>query len=128
MTRTALSHIVFVDDEPDILELATISLSAIGKLSVTPRPTAKGLNDVLLREQPDLVVLDVMMPDIDGPSALLRMRHDARLAAIPAVFMTARIQPEEVREYKALGAAGVLPKPFDPMHLHERLREIWATC
>ena len=76
---------------------------------------------------PDLILLDVMMPGLDGPTTLRVMRNDPKLRGTPIVLMTARVQPREIEEYLALGAAGVIPKPFDPMKLGEQLGSIWAT-
>lgn len=74
---------------------------------------------------PDLVLLDVMMPAMDGPDTLRAMRRIESLAATPVVFMTAKAQPDEVASYRAIGAVDVIVKPFDPMSLCERIREIW---
>jgi len=75
--------------------------------------------------QPDLVLLDVMMPGLDGPGTLTRMRSDPALAQIPVVFMTAKAMPQEVARFRELGAAGVIAKPFDPMKLAQ---QVFAIC
>ena len=75
---------------------------------------------------PDLVLLDVMMPDMDGPATLRALRQLPGMAALPVVFMTAKVQPQEVAEYRARGALDVIAKPFDPMTLAAQVREIWA--
>ncbi len=72
--------------------------------------------------QPDLILLDVMMPVMDGPATLVRLREDARTASIPVIFMTARAQAREVDRFRSLGAVGVIPKPFDPMTLAASVR------
>jgi two-component system OmpR family response regulator len=72
-----------------------------------------------------LLLLDVMMPGMDGPSALLELRKRPQLKDIPAIFMTAKIQSIEIQEYKAIGVAGIIEKPFDPMTLAERIQEYW---
>jgi len=77
--------------------------------------------------RPDLVLLDVMMPGLDGPGTLTRMRSDPALAQIPVVFMTAKAMPQEVARFRELGAAGVIPKPFDPMKLAQQVFAIWET-
>ena len=74
---------------------------------------------------PDLILLDVMMPNMDGPETLERLRVFPTLAVTPVVFMTAKVQPQEVQAYLDLGAVGVIAKPFDPMILADQLREIW---
>jgi len=74
---------------------------------------------------PDLILLDVMMPEMDGPATLAKLRLGGASAAIPVVFMTAKAQPGEMRRYLELGAIGVISKPFDPMSLSAEIRAIW---
>lgn len=76
----------------------------------------------------DLILLDAMMPGMDGPETLARLRGLPETAATPVVFLTARVQPQEVAELRALGAVEVLAKPFEPMTLPDKLRQIWARC
>ena len=73
----------------------------------------------------DVIVLDVMMPNMDGPSTLLELRKLPELANTPAMFMTAKVQPQEIEYFKSLGALDVVPKPFDPMSLSSHIQEIW---
>jgi len=75
--------------------------------------------------KPDLILLDVMMPSMDGPSTLAALRQNKALDTIPIVFMTARVQPEVVEKYMELGAAAVVPKPFDPVHLAQQISDIY---
>jgi CheY-like chemotaxis protein len=74
---------------------------------------------------PDLVVLDVMMPGMDGPGTLAALRALPALARTPVVFMTAKVQPAEIAHFRSLGALEVIAKPFDPMRLADTIREIW---
>lgn len=74
---------------------------------------------------PDLILLDVMMPGMDGPATLQSLRADSATAAIPVIFLTAKVQPSEVAHYQALGALNVIAKPFDPMTLATQIRQIW---
>jgi CheY-like chemotaxis protein len=76
---------------------------------------------------PDLVLLDVMMPEMDGPSTLAALRELPGMARIPVVFMTAKVQFAEITYYKSLGAREVISKPFDPMLLSDQLRRIWQS-
>jgi len=83
--------------------------------------------EVIADFRPQLILLDVMMPGMDGPSTLREIRQNPDFATTPAIFMTAKVQPEEVKSYLALGAVSVIPKPFDPMVLSDRIREIWSA-
>jgi CheY-like chemotaxis protein len=117
MSKTVL----LIDDEPDIREVAQLSLGAVaGWEVVTAGGGAEGI-ELAATRQPDAILLDVMMPELDGPATLevLRERDDTR--AIPVLFMTAKAQAGELSRYASLGVAGVIPKPFDPMTLHERV-------
>jgi CheY-like chemotaxis protein len=76
---------------------------------------------------PDIVLLDVMMPGMDGPTTLQRLRELPGAADVPAIFMTAKVQPQEVESLKRAGALEVIAKPFDPMTLSDTIREIWRN-
>jgi CheY-like chemotaxis protein len=115
-------YVMFADDEPDIREIIDMSL-ALDPLFVL-RSCASG-NEALtmaLEWRPDLILLDVMMPVMDGPMTLAQLRQNRSTAPIPVVFMTARTQTREVERFKSLGAAGVIAKPFDPMALASDVR------
>lgn len=115
--------ILYVDDEPDIRELVEISLGLDDRNEVrTASGGAKAL-EVAAEWQPDLILIDVMMPEMDGPATLERLRASETTAHIPVVFMTARTQKYEIERFRSLGAAGVIPKPFDPMSLAESVRQ-----
>lgn len=76
---------------------------------------------------PQLIILDVMMPGMEGPETLREIRKLPEYASTPAVFMTAKVQADEIQSYLDGGAAGVIPKPFDPMTLSDRILEIWQS-
>ena len=124
MTRQ-LMNILYAEDEADIRAIAQIALEDIGLFSVrfcvNGREALEALNDYT----PDLILLDVMMPEMDGPTALNELRKIDACIDIPAMFMTAKIQANEVEEYKALGAIEVIAKPFDPMTLAETIKNSW---
>jgi CheY-like chemotaxis protein len=122
---TELRRVLCVEDEPDIRLVAQIALETVGGLQVTLCPSGLDAVATALSVQPDLVVLDVMMPGMDGPGTLQALRDEPRTAAIPIVFMTAKVQPSEVAHLKSLGALDVIAKPFDPMLLAAQLRAIW---
>jgi CheY-like chemotaxis protein len=122
-------RLLLVDDEPDIRQIARIALERIGGWTVVEACSAETAIDVVATESPfDAVVLDVMMPGLDGP-ATLRMLRDGRLApGTPVVFMTARAQLEDRQRLAALGAAGTIAKPFDPITLPAQLQQILDGC
>jgi DNA-binding response OmpR family regulator len=114
-----------VEDEPDIQAVAKLALEAIGGFDVLVCSSGKEALEKAAAFGPDLLLLDVMMPGMDGPSTLQALRAIADISTIPAIFMTAKVQPAEVAHYKKLGALDVIPKPFDPMALAGQVRSIW---
>jgi CheY-like chemotaxis protein len=118
-----VSRILYVDDEPDLREIAMLALSLDPGLEV--RTAAGGAEAIatVADWMPDLVLLDVMMPGMDGPSTLARMRENPRTAGLPVVFITARAQPRDLQLFATLDARGVIAKPFDPMSLAQQARE-----
>jgi CheY-like chemotaxis protein len=122
-----LSKILYVEDEPDIQTVAKIALEAVGGFTVCTCSSGQEALSKVLAFAPDLILLDVMMPGMDGPAALKALKAMPELASTPFVFMTAKVQPSEVEYFKSLGAVDVIPKPFDPMTLSEKVEEIWQT-
>lgn len=121
-----MTRILYVDDDPDIREVALMALELDGGLEV--RACASGA-DALAQAptfKPALILLDVMMPQMDGPATLAGLRADPRTAGVAVVFITARTQTAEVERLKGLGALGVIPKPFDPMTLADQARAFLA--
>jgi CheY-like chemotaxis protein/HPt (histidine-containing phosphotransfer) domain-containing protein len=118
---TAL-RVLHVDDEPDIREVVEFSLRLDPDL--VTRSCASGEEALTVADAwtPDIVLLDVMMPVMDGAATLVRLRENPRTADIPVVFMTARAQSRELDQLRSLGAVGVIPKPFDPMVLAASVR------
>ncbi|WP_339874075.1 response regulator [uncultured Brevundimonas sp.] len=121
-----LNHVLCVDDDPDILEVAKISLELVGGLTVTGLDSGTRCLAEAATVRPDLILLDVMMPGLDGPATLMALKADPGLDAMPVVFMTARVQEVEVQQYLAMGAVAVIPKPFNPMTLADQIKAIWA--
>jgi CheY-like chemotaxis protein len=120
--------VLIVDDEEDIRELVRISLERVGGLEVLSASSGEEGITVALAEHPDAILLDAMMPGLDGPQTLERLKANGATAAIPVVFLTGSVQEIEREGFMSLGAAGILPKPFDPMKLAEQLRSClgWA--
>ncbi|MDQ6693871.1 MAG: response regulator [Chloroflexota bacterium] len=125
MSKESLNRILFVEDESDIQAVARLALEAVGGFSVRICGSGKEALQEAPAFAPDLILLDVMMPGMDGPSTLKALRLLADTADTPVVFMTAKVQPNERGYYKELGAIGVIPKPFDPMTLSSTIRTIW---
>ncbi len=115
---------LLVDDDPDIRTIGRLSLANVGGLDVTLAGSGLEGIDLARSVKPDVILLDVMMPELDGPSTLQRLRADPVLRPIPVIFMTAKVQPHEVEQYRAMGAAGVIAKPFDPMTLADEVRRL----
>jgi CheY-like chemotaxis protein len=125
VNRALLKTVLYVDDEPDIREVVELSLGLANTLEIhTCESGQEALGD-MPAINPDLVLLDVMMPGLDGPATLQRMQNDERLAHIPVVFMTAKAMPQEVARFREMGAVAVIAKPFDPMRLSEQVFAIW---
>jgi two-component system OmpR family response regulator len=122
-----LRTILYVEDDPDIQSVAEMALVDLGGYAVSFCSSGTEALDTLDTWRPDLILLDVMMPGMDGPSTLAAIRADSDLAAIPVVFVTAKIQTQEVRAYQQLGAVDVIAKPFDPMLLASRVQSIWDS-
>lgn len=122
---SALQRILYVEDEPDIQAVARLALELVGGFTV--KVCSSG--EEALREAdafaPQMILLDVMMPVMDGPGTLKALRERPSLQSVPVAFMTAKVQPQEVAHYKALGALDVIAKPFDPMALASQVRGIW---
>jgi CheY-like chemotaxis protein len=120
-----LERILYVEDDDDIRTLAGFALKAVGGFTVEPCASGREALDKAPGFAPQLFLLDVMMPGMDGPTTLARLRALPGLEAVPAIFMTAKVQPQEVQRYKALGSLDVISKPFDPMTLSSGVRAIW---
>ena len=114
-----------MEDDPDIQEVTTLLLSEIGDFEVQ---ACNGAADGLAMARvfnPDLILLDVIMPGLGGQAALTAFRKMPETASTPVIFMTARVQPEQISEYRNLGSLGVIPKPFDPETLFDTIQEMW---
>ncbi|MGX5831731.1 response regulator [Mesorhizobium sp. 43Arga] len=118
------ARILYVDDEDDIREIAQMSLELEPEFEVRSCSSgAEALTDAAAWH-PDLILLDVMMPDMDGPETLKRLAASPLTASIPVAFITARTQTHQVERYLAMGAVGVIAKPFDPLALAGEVRKL----
>lgn len=120
-----LKRILYVEDEPDIQAVAEIALETVAGFTLKVCSSGEEAVAEAAAFAPDLLLLDVMMPNMDGPSTLLELRKLPELANTPAMFMTAKVQPQEIAHFKSLGAIEVIPKPFDPMSLGEQIKTAW---
>lgn len=127
MNATALRTVLYVDDEPDIRQIVQIALGLSNDLTVHTGESGAQALDLARKLHPDVVLLDVMMPGLDGPGTLHKMRSDPSIAHIPVIFVTAKAMPREVALFRELGAVGVIAKPFDPMQLVQQLRSLWES-
>ncbi|MGV8990825.1 MAG: response regulator [Thiobacillus sp.] len=127
MTK-ALNTILYVEDEPDIRTVAQLALETVGGFTVKLCGSGEEAVQAGPAFKPDLLLLDVMMPGMDGPTTLAALRKDPSMKDTPVIFMTAKVQPSEIQQYRELGALDVIAKPFDPMTLAEQVRSIWARA
>jgi two-component system, OmpR family, response regulator len=125
MKSRPLTSLLYVDDDADIREIVEMSLSLDGDLRVATSSSGEQALAAMRHAPPDLVVLDVMMPGMDGPTVLAHMRSDPALMGIPVIFMTAKANSQEVARFRGLSAIGVIAKPFDPMTLGNQVRTLW---
>ncbi|MBF9060110.1 response regulator [Rhodobacterales bacterium HKCCSP123] len=119
--------VLHVDDDEDILAIARLALEVVGGLSIMQCRSGVEAIEMACVKAPDIFLLDVMMPDIDGVDTLRRLRQIRSCRDVPAVFMTAKCSTEDRERLMATGAVAVISKPFDPMTLSSDLAEIWQA-
>lgn len=122
-----LEHILCIDDEPDIVDIIQMCLETVGGFKVSSCSSGIKAIEKVEEINPDLILLDVMMPEMDGPTTLKKLREKSLLSSVPIVFMTARVQPVEIQEYLKIGANAVIAKPFDPMTISSQIADIWKN-
>ncbi len=120
-----LRRILCVEDDADIRAIAEMALEMVGEFDVLICASGGDALDRVSDFAPDLIMLDVMMPGMDGPTTLQCLRANPVTAAIPVIFLTAKVQPSEIQYYQSLGALDVIAKPFDPMRLSDEVRRIF---
>ena len=126
MSPPTLRKILLIEDDEDIRQVSQLVLESLGTFEVATSPSGRDGIEQARHFAPDLVLLDVMMPELDGPDTLRAMRADPQLSGIAVVFMTAKAQPDEIAEYRSIGALDVIVKPFDPMALCDTIQSIWG--
>lgn len=124
---TELRRILYVEDEEDIQTLVRLSLENLSDYELRVCSSGEEALEAVLHFEPDLFLLDVMMPDMDGPTTLKELRKMSEFTKTPAVFITAKVQSHEVVKYKELGVLDVIEKPFDIVELPARLQTAWEN-
>ncbi|MDX2100313.1 MAG: response regulator [Leptolyngbyaceae cyanobacterium bins.59] len=127
MSSPGLVRILYIEDEPDIQAIARLALVAVGGFTVEICSSGQEALQMVTSFHPDLILLDVMMPEMDGPATLKALRTLPETTRTPVIFMTAKVQSHEVLQYKEMGAIDVISKPFDPMTLSSTICSIWAS-
>jgi len=125
MPDRPLNKICYVEDDEDIQRIVRMSLERVGKMTVEIVTDPLQAIGVMAAFKPDLVMLDWMMPGMDGPTLFKKMKEDPQTALLPVVFITAKAQSRDMAELMALGAVGTISKPFSPKDLPDQLRAIW---
>ena len=125
MPAQPLQRVCYVEDDEDIRKIVRMSLERIGKLTVEVVGDPMVAIEAMKAFKPELVMLDWMMPGMDGPTLYRKMREEPEVRDLPVVFITAKASEKELNELRALGAAGTISKPFSPRDLPTQLREIW---
>ncbi len=125
MPGNNLRKILLVEDDPDIQDVTTVLLAHVENFEVRACGTAAEALETAKSFDPDLILLDVMMPGLDGQGAFAAFRQMPATRSTPVIFMTARVQPREIMEYRELGSLGVIPKPFDPDTLARTIQGMW---
>lgn len=117
-------RILIIDDEDDIREVAQLTLEAVGGFEVF---TAESGSEGIIKaetEQPDAILLDVMMPEMDGITTFKQLQANSLTSNIPVILLTAKVQASDQRRFAELGIIGMVPKPFDPMTLTDQVAEV----
>ncbi len=118
-----MRRILIIDDEDDIREVAALSLEATAGWSVLTASSGAAGIELATAEQPDAILLDVMMPGVDGPTTFAHMQEIPAVAHIPVLLLTAKVQGVDQRRFAGLGLAGILVKPFDPLMLAQQISD-----
>jgi CheY-like chemotaxis protein len=127
MPAQPLTRICYVEDDEDIQRIVRMSLEKVGKMTVEVVGDPMVAIERMTAFKPELVMLDWMMPGMDGPTLFRKMREVPETKSLPVVFITAKASSRELEELKTLGALGTISKPFSPRELPEQLRALWNT-
>jgi two-component system OmpR family response regulator len=125
MPATPLNRICYVEDDEDIQRIVRLSLEKVGKMTVEVVSDPLVAIERITAFKPELVMLDWMMPGLDGPALFRKMREVAETKDLPVVFITAKASQRELDELRTMGALGTISKPFSPKDLPDQLRALW---
>ena len=127
MTTKPLERVCYVEDDEDIQRIVRMSLERVGKMTVEIVGDPMVAVDAIIRFKPDLVMLDWMMPGMDGPTLFRKLKEEPETKDLPVIFITAKATSAELAELRSLGALGAISKPFAPKDLPDQLRALWNT-
>ncbi len=119
-----MRRVLIIDDEDDIREVAALSLEATSKWKVLTACSGREGILTAAKEKPDAILMDVMMPEMDGPTTFKQLQQQSSTAGIPVLFLTAKVQGVDQRRFAGLGVAAVLFKPFDPLTLASQISKV----
>lgn len=125
MLHKELKKILLAEDDPDLKIIIELALKTLGNYELKICSSGKEALEALNEFDPDLILTDVMMPCVDGPTLLKTVKNDPKYANLPVIFMTAKVQYHEVEEYLKMGALKVIVKPFSPVTLSSEIKQAW---
>jgi len=125
MSESTLSRILYVEDDPDIREIVRMALETLGRFEVAACDSCADALSLIDEFSPELLLLDVMMPDVDGPATLRVLRERVSAESAPAIFITAKVEAGDIKRYREMGVLDVIIKPFDTMVLSGQIEQIW---
>lgn len=120
-----LKKILYAEDEPDVQIIVEMIIQSMSDYEIKICSNGRELLECVENYDPDLILLDVMMPEMDGPTTFKNLQLNEKTKKIPIIFMTAKAQTHEVKLFKETGVIGVITKPFDPVMLCSNITEIW---
>ena len=121
----SLNRILLVEDDVDIQVITKMALETGGGFTVQVCSSGRDAIEKAPVFKPDIILLDVMMPQMDGPTVLKELCEIPEVKSVPVIFLTARSQPKEIEKFKKMDIVGIISKPFDPMTIAEKVKNIW---
>jgi DNA-binding response OmpR family regulator len=125
MSEPTLSRILYVEDDADIREIVRMSLEKLGQFQVAACDSCAAALSLVDEFSPELLLLDVMMPEVDGPATMRLLRERASAESAPAIFITAKVEAGDMQRYRKIGVLDVIVKPFDIVKLPGQIEQIW---